>query len=126
MHKDFLGFYYLSFIWSYDGNYLTLRKFFSVFWSHHQNFLSWECSTPAIIFTDLCWTRFTMSTSFVYWGARNWTQYSRRLSPVLSKRQGCPPLACWQWSSCSFLSLPNMTAQAPLVAACGNCKLKWM
>lgn len=92
-HKDFLSFYSPSFLWSYYDNYIIIfHGHEGVFWSYYQNFLSWECSRPLITFTALCWTRCGMSTSFLYWGARNWTQCSRCASPVLSKGEGSPPL----------------------------------
>uniref|UniRef100_A0A8B9QH24 Glycoprotein endo-alpha-1,2-mannosidase n=2 Tax=Apteryx owenii TaxID=8824 RepID=A0A8B9QH24_APTOW len=36
-----------------------------------------QCSSPLIVFVALCWTCSSRSVSVLYWGAQNWTQYSR-------------------------------------------------
>ena len=41
------------------------------------------------------WSSCGMSRSLLYWGAQNQTQYSKHVSPVLSREEGTPALACW-------------------------------
>jgi len=54
-------------------------------------------SIALIIVTALCMDG--MSMSLMYWGAQHWTQHSRYVSPVLSRRVGTPPLTCWKCSA---------------------------
>lgn len=49
-----------------------------------------RCSRTFIVFTALCCTPSSMSTSLLSWGARSWAQHSRGVSAVLSRELGVP------------------------------------
>lgn len=75
----------------------TMKSFLSCLFSRMSSccFLTLSsqerCFNPSRNVEALCWPLFCMSTSLLYWEARSWAQYSRCVSPVLSRREGLPP-----------------------------------
>lgn len=49
-----------------------------------------RCSNHLIIIMASHWTHSSMSMSLLHWGAQNWTQHSKCVSPVLNKREVSP------------------------------------
>lgn len=55
-----------------------------------------RCSSLSVISVVLCCTCCSASLSILFWGAQNWTQHPRYVSPELRRVEGSPHVTCWQ------------------------------
>lgn len=57
------------------------------------------CSAPLVTFVALPCTPSSLSLFHLYWGAQHWTQFSRCVSPWLSRGEKSSSLICWRFSA---------------------------